>query len=239
MSQHSIFGRITQLARANINSLLDQAEDPQKMVEQMVRDYTSTISDAESAVAQTFGALRMMEADAREDQAAAEAWQVRAAAASERADEMRVAGDIGEADRFDDLARAALRRQIDDEIDTRRLAETIAEQAEMVERLKDGVIQMHARLDELRHKRDELVRRAKTAEVRNRMRDTMQNVDILDPNSEIARFEKKLRREEARIGGREELAASSLDAEFEGPGRLSSDAEVEARLAAMKSSQMG
>lgn len=238
MSQHSIFGRIAQLARANINALLDQAEDPRTMVDQMVREYTSAISDAESAAAQAFGALCMMEADAREDQAAAQAWQMRAVEASERADEMREAGNVGEADRFDDLARVALRRQIDDEADARRLAETIAEQSEVVERLKDGLTQMQARLDQLRRKRDDLVRRAKTAEVRNRMRDTMRNVDILDPNSEIARFEEKIRREEARISGREELAASSLDAEFEGPGRLSSDAEVEARLAAMKSSQM-
>ena len=40
MVKQSIFGRMAQLAKANINSLLDQAEDPQKMLDQMVRDYT-------------------------------------------------------------------------------------------------------------------------------------------------------------------------------------------------------
>lgn len=238
MSQHSIFGRIAQLARADINALLDQVEDPQKMVDQMVRDYTSAISDGESAVAQTIGMCRIMEQDAREDQRAAVEWQARAAAASERADEMRVAGDVGQADRFDDLARVALRRQIDDEANARRLAEAIAEQTDVLDRLRDGLAQMHARLDELRRKRDELIARAKTAETRNRMRDTMRSVDILDPGSEIARFEEKIRREEARIRGREEMGVSSLDAQFESPIRRSSDAEVEARLAAMKSSQM-
>ena len=47
MSKQSIFGRIAQLAKANINALLDQAEDPAMMLDQMVRDYTASISEAE------------------------------------------------------------------------------------------------------------------------------------------------------------------------------------------------
>ncbi len=75
---------------------------------------------------------------------------------------------------------------------------------------------MRGKLDELRRKRDELVGRAKTggrAEPGTRL--DPQSVDILDPTSEISRFEEKIRREEARIRGHEELAASSLDAQFE------------------------
>jgi phage shock protein A len=235
MSQQSIFGRIGQLARANINALLDQAADPQKMLDQMVRDYTSAISDAEGAVAQTIGNLRMMEYDAREEQAAAAQWGANASAASQKADEMRTAGNAGEADKFDDLARVALRRQIDSESDAKNLATTIAEQSEVVERLKDGLNQMRSRLDELRRKRDELISRAKSAAVQNRVRDSVQSVDILDPTSEISRFEEKIRREEARIRGHQELAASSLDAQFESPDKQAADTEVEARLTQLKS----
>jgi phage shock protein A len=235
MSQQSIFGRISQLARANINALLDQAEDPQKMVDQMVRDYTSAISDAEGAVAQTFGSLRMMEDDAREEQAAATQWGVKAAAASQRADETRSAGDPAEADRFDNLARVALRRQIDGETDAKNLCAAIAEQSELVERLKDSLNEMRARLDELRRKRDELANRAQAAAAQSRVRDSIKSVDILDPTSEITRFEAKIRREEARLSGHQELAASSLDLQFESLEREASDAEVEARLTQIKS----
>ena len=65
--KQSILGRIGQLARANINALLDRAEDPQKMLDQLVRDYTNSISEAEDAIAVTIGNLRLAEADHAED----------------------------------------------------------------------------------------------------------------------------------------------------------------------------
>jgi phage shock protein A len=57
----------------------------------------------------------------------------------------------------------------------------------------------------------------------------------MDPTSELGRFEDKVRREEARAVGAQELAASSLDAQFEQLDSLGDSAEVEARLAALKS----
>ena len=67
MAKQSIFGRIAQLTRANINGLLDQAEDPSTMLDQMVRDYTNSIAEAEEAVATTIGNLRLLEQDHAED----------------------------------------------------------------------------------------------------------------------------------------------------------------------------
>jgi phage shock protein A len=65
--------------------------------------------------------------------------------------------------------------------------------------------------------------------------DALSSVDVMDPTSEISRFEDKIRREEARVAGQAELAASSLDAQFESLEDESEDAEVEARLAALRS----
>ena len=80
--KQSIFGRIAQLARANINALLDSAEDPQKMLDQLVRDYTNNIAEAEQAVAQTIGNLRLAEQDYNADVAAVQEWGQKAVAAS-------------------------------------------------------------------------------------------------------------------------------------------------------------
>jgi phage shock protein A len=234
MSQQSIIGRVASLARANVNALLDQAEDPQKMLDQMIRDYTSAIGDAEGAVAQTIGSQRMMEEDAREEQAAAALWGVKATAASKKADELRMTEEI-EADRFDNLARIALRNQMAADADARTLAITIADQSAVVDRLKDGLHQMRLKLDELRRRRDELVGRAKSAQARDRVREAARDIDILDPTSEIARFEERIRREEARIRGHEDLAASSLDAQWASLETDATSAEVEAALQRLKS----
>jgi phage shock protein A len=233
MAQQSIFGRISQLAKANINSLIDSAEDPEKMMDQMIRDYTNNISEAEEAVATTIGNLRMIEEDSKEATDAAQEWGVKAAAAAKKGQELRAAGNTAEAGKFDNLARVALKKQIDFEGDVKELEPQIAQQTQVVDKLKAGIQAMHAKLDELNSKRDELVSRAKMAKAQSEVQDALQSVDIMDPTSEISRFEEKIRREEAKVAGQQELAASSLDAQFEALEDEAGDAEVEARLAAL------
>ena len=234
MTKQTILGRVTQLAKANINALLDQAEDPQKMLDQLIRDYTANISEAEQAVAATIGNLRLMEQDHREDVDAAKEWGDKALAASRKADELRAAGSVAEADKFDNLAKVALGRQLQSEKEAKTAEPTIASQTVVVDKLKSGLEQMKSKLTELKSKRDELVARAKSAQAQNQMMDSVKNINVLDPTSELSRFEDKVRREEAKAMGKQELAASSLDAQFEQLDSLGDSAEVEARLAALK-----
>tara|TARA_Y100000817_G_C16813570_1_gene525355 strand:+ start:62 stop:787 length:726 start_codon:yes stop_codon:yes gene_type:complete len=235
MAKQSILGRISQLMRANIHALLDQAEDPELMLDQLVRDYTNSIAEAESAVAQTIGNLRLMEQDHAEDVAAATDWGRKALAASTKADELRAAGDTADADKFDKLAKIALGKQLAAENEAKSAEPTIASQNEVVAKLKDGLDGMRSRLGELTAKRNELVARSKTAAAQSQVHDAIKSIDVLDPTSEIGRFEEKVRREEAKVLGQQELAASSLDAQFESLEDLDKQVEIEARLAALKS----
>ncbi|MGW7439434.1 PspA/IM30 family protein [Streptomyces sp. NPDC054849] len=234
MSKQTILGRVTQLAKANINALLDQAEDPQKMLDQLIRDFTNNISEAEQAVATTIGNLRMLEADHREDVEAAAEWGGKALAASRKGDELRAAGATADADKFDHLAKVALGRQIQSEKEAKTAEPTIAAQTAVVGTLKSGLESMRNKLTELQAKRDELVARAKTAQAQNTMLDAVKNIDVMDPASDLSRFEEKVRREEAMALGRQELAASSLDAQFESLDDLGKASDIEARLAALK-----
>ena len=232
--KQSILGRIGQLTRANINSLLDKAEDPEKMLDQLVRDYTNSIAEAEDAVAQTIGNLRLTEADHTEDVAAVKEWGSKALAASQKADSLRTAGQAIEADKFDRLAKVALSKQIGFEAEAKQSAPMIASQTEVVEKLKTGLIGMKGKLSELQTKRDQLVARAKTAEAQASVQDAVKSIDVLDPTSELGRFEDKVRRSEAQVAGQAELAASSLDAQFEELEASTTDVEVEARLSELK-----
>ena len=169
MAKQSIFGRISTLLRANINAMLDSAEDPQKMLDQLVRDYTNSIADAESAIAETIGNLRLLERDHQEDVQEAAEWGNKALAASRKADELRKAGSTADADKFDNLAKIALQRQISEEREAQAVEPTIASQTEVVEKLKDGLNGMKQKLGQLKSKRCELLARAKTAEAQNKV----------------------------------------------------------------------
>ncbi len=237
--KQSILGRIAQLTRANINALLDQAEDPEKMIDQLIRDFTNSIAEAEEATATTIGNLRLLEADKSEDETAVREWGAKAAAASARADQLRSAGQAGEADRFDGLAKYALQSQIQHEGEIEAALPQIAAQTQVVEKLKTGLNDMRLKLEELKRRRDDLVARSRAAQAQSQVMDAMSHIDVLDPTSELSRFEEKVRRDEARAAGKAELAASSLDAQFDSLDDLAADAEVARRLAALKGPQQG
>jgi phage shock protein A len=147
--KQSIFARVAQLAKANLNSLLDSAEDPQKMLDQMVRDYSENIREAESAIAQTIGNLRMAEEDHARAVSDANTWGSKAIAASRKADEFRAAGNSVDADKFDALAKVAIGRQMTAESTAKAQEPNLAAQNQVVDKLKQGLDQMRGKLREL------------------------------------------------------------------------------------------
>jgi phage shock protein A len=233
MAQTTILGRIGQLVRANINALLDSAEDPERMLDQLVRDFTNNIAEAEEAVAQTVGNLRLLEDDQREAQAAAADWGDKARAAARKAGELRSSAG-SDSERFDELAKIAIRRQISFENQVKTFDTQIAQQTELTDQLKDGLNKLRLKREELVQKRDELVSRAKMASAQRQVQEAVRDVSVMDPTSELNRFEERVRREEAMARGMQEVAASSLEEEFAALDDGEDDAEVEARLAALR-----
>ncbi|MSS85140.1 PspA/IM30 family protein [Actinomycetaceae bacterium WB03_NA08] len=232
--KESIFGRISQLLKANINALIDKAEDPGKMIDQLIRDYTNEIAEAEQAVAQTIGNLRLAEKDYDEDQRAAVEWGQKAVAASNKAEQCRTSGDTAGADKWDNLAKVAIGKQISFEEQAKSAEPLIESQRKVVDQLKDGLNQMKTRLADLKNRRDQLVARQKTAEAQAKVNDAIGSINVLDPTSELSRFEDKIKRTEALVAGQQELAADSIESQFAELETDASQIEVEARLAALK-----
>jgi phage shock protein A len=235
VAQTTILGRIGQLVRANINAMVDAAEDPEKMLDQLVRDFTNNIAEAEEAVAQTVGNLRLLEDDQREAQSAAADWGQKARAASSKADQLRAEGKAAEADNFDNLARVAIGRQVSLEDQIKTFTTQIAQQTELTDKLKDGLNKMRVKREELVQKRDELVSRAKMASAQRQVQEAVRDVSVMDPTSELSRFEERIRHEEAMARGMEEVASSSIEDQFASLDSDEDNAEVEARLAELKS----
>jgi phage shock protein A len=232
--KQTILGRISQLARANINALLDRAEDPEKMLNQLVVDFTNSIAEAEQAVAQTIANTRMAEEDLQTDRDAVQEWGRKAAAASAKAERMRAEGDTGAADRFDELARVALGRQISYEKQVEEAEPRIAAQNATVQQLKDGLTLMRTKLEDLKSRRDQLIARARSAEAQAQVQQSLASIDVFDPTSDLQRFEDRVRRQEAMVKGREEARATTLEDQFAELEDDAEGAEVEARLVALK-----
>ena len=230
--KQTILGRVSQLAKANINALLDRAEDPEKMLDQLVRDYTNSIAEAEEAVAQTIAHVRMAEGDLKADREAATEWGNKAAAAAKKADELTAAGDTAGADKFTNLARVA--RQIQHEGEAKEAEPTIQAQNAQVEQLKSGLVSMKTKLEDLKARRSALVARARSAEAQARVQQAVGSIDVMDPTSELGRFEDRIRQQEALVQGRAEAQSATLEDQFAELEDHSQDAEIEARLAALR-----
>jgi phage shock protein A len=226
MSKHGIIGRVTQLARANVDAIISSAQDPRQMLDQLVRDYTTNVAEAEQAIVQLTDNLRLAADDQQKDAWAVAAWGRKAEAASQDADELRAAGAAAEADRFDHLARAALSRQMVAENDVESVQHIITAQRESIDKLSSGLTQMKTELSGLKRRQD-------TMGARSRLQDAITTFEIMDPSSEVALFEEEVRREEARAHGGEELPASALDAQFSALDHID-NAEIEERLKAVK-----
>lgn len=226
----SMLGRLGQLVRANVPALMEGAEDPAAVIDQLIAELAATIPEAEAAVAQTLGNLRLLEHDRDETRATVEEWGRKAEAAAARAEALR-ATNPAEADRFEDLARVALTRQISYEGELDAFEGQVAQHAEVAEQLKGGLAQLRDKHADLVRRRDELVSRARMAEAQIAMRESAGS--RADPTGELDRFEEHVRMQEARVQGMAEVDAitegQALDLDVD-----PDDLEVQRRLDALK-----
>ena len=128
----------------------------------------------------------------------------------------------------------ALTKQMQFEDEIKTADPMIASQTQVVEKLKSGLNDMKLKLDQLKSRRDQLVARQKTAEAQNKVHDAMGSINVMDPTSELSRWEENIRRQEAQAAGKIELQKDSFESQFEELEKMGQQSEVDARLAALK-----
>jgi phage shock protein A len=146
----SVFGRISKLISANINNLLDQAEDPELMVKELIRDMEESIIELRRETVRAVARQKQLE---KQIQAAGDLTQEleqKAALALRKQDE--------------DLARRALGRKLHTERTREALARELEGAASVADRLKGDLARLEDQVQVARRKRDELIRRKRAAE---------------------------------------------------------------------------
>ena len=195
-----ILDRISTILRSNINAALDKAEDPEKMLDQILRDMSDAIEQAKGQVATVIAQEKQLEAERASAQRQATDWDQKAQRAVK-------AGR-------DDLAVECLRRKKDFE----GIAGTYQQQFDSQHAM---VTQLRSQLDLLMRKRDEAARNRDVLIARHRQAIAQQNISKqlaamsnLDHSSELGRMEHRIQEQEARAAAEMELNSgknASLD----------------------------
>ena len=214
--------RLMRLVRANVNDLIDQAEDPEKMIDQILREMQESIVMARAQVAAMIAQEKELELEAAETSKLAEEWGKKAGRAV-------TAGK-------DDLAREALRRKRDNEENSAIYTEQLGVQTQAVSKLKDQLRQLEAKYQTTLGARDTLVARQRRARSQRQVAEAVVVVTPLDPSSELDRMERKIRSEEAQAMAALEVGEESFESQFQA---LEAESDVEAELEALKASMGG
>jgi len=213
-----IFSRITDIFKANINDILDKAEDPEKMIKQMVIEMEEAVNKATTAVGSAIANEKQLERQHKEKKKLAAQWQERAVKAV----------NAGR----DDLARQALEKKNMFEKAATDLEAPVAEAKQTSTAMRGQLEQLKAKLDEARVRQGTLIARHQAAKAKKQISSSLAGVGD-GAFANFDKYEQKVLRAESEAEAMSELAGetTSLDDEF---AKLEAGSEVEEELALLK-----
>ena len=212
-----IFSRFTDIVNANINAMLDKAEDPEKIVRLMIQEMEDTLVEVRSAAARAIADRKQLDrrlADARRDTAD---WERKAELAVRKG--------------RDDLARAALAEKARGEQRVEGLKEQQAQVEEALARLNDDIAKLQEKLADAKARQKTLLMRHRTAGHRLEIRRQIHENKIDDALVRFEHFERKMEDLEGRVEAYDLGQRKDLGREFDS---LESQETVEAELAELK-----
>ncbi len=218
----SIFGRMADIVKANLNDLLDRAEDPEKMIKQMVIEMEEAVNKATLAVGQAIANEKSLERQYNKQLAQTNDWQQKALQA------------VGAG--RDDLARQALERKNSIQKNVTDLDKMLGEARATSVNLRGQLDQLKGKLDEARMRQSTLIARSQAAKAKKAISQSFAGVGS-DAFSKFDQLERKVEKTEAEAEAFAQLANenTSLEDQFKA---LGSGAEVDDELAALKA-QLG
>jgi phage shock protein A len=216
----TILERVSTLIRANINDLIDRAEDPEKVIKQLLLDMHSQLAQVKAEVAAAIADEKQPQQRYQENQDRATEWQQKAELAVQQGQ--------------DDLAREALLRRNAFQQTADGFKQQADEQARQVAVLKEALGQLEAKIDEAEAKKDLLIARSRRARAETQIRTTLSGLDTSGALASFERMEEKVTQQEARAAALGEVETDSVDERF---ALLQQEQEVERDLAALKAQQ--
>jgi phage shock protein A len=213
----ALLERVTTLIRANLNDLVDRAENPEKMIKQVILDMENQYMQVKTQVAVSIADRHMLEKKMKENEDAGADWYRKAERAVDKKE--------------DDLARAALERHRSYQKLAESYREQVADQKAQVEHLKVALGKLEEKLEEAKSKRDLLIARHRRSVASSRASRAQL---AMGDHSKVATFERlkdKIHHAEAVSSAERDLTADGLHEQL---GRLEREDEIERTLTEIK-----
>jgi phage shock protein A len=205
------------LISANLNAMIDRAEDPEKMVEEFLRQMRAELSEARAATAMAMADETRLRSQYERNKAETDDWQHKA--------ELAVQSDD------DELAREALLRKSN----SQKLADNYNAQwdaqHDQVEELRTALAKLEAKISEAEAKRDLIIAKNRRAQTQEAITSTLQTIQGASADSSMQRMEDKADERLARAQAMAEVSSQDLDTRF---SDLEAQNQVETDLADLK-----
>jgi len=219
-----IFGRLADVVSANLNDLVDRAENPEKMLKQIIREIEESIDKGKQEMAKVLTEAKRLDKEVDAKAKEAEEWEKRAEMAVDQSN--------------DDLARKAIERKLSHEKDLSTLQEQADATRAAADQMKENIKLLNDKLTEARAKRTALAARASAAKTAQKVQKQVQGLQ--DPGKALGKLEKFERRvedmeAEASALGAANQARDEVEKEFKQmEGGLAVESELEALKAKRK-----
>jgi len=210
--------RVSTLIRANLNDMIDRAEDPEKMIKQVMMDMENQYLQVKTQVAVSIADQHMLEKKLRENEDSGKDWMHKAEIAVDKAQ--------------DDLARAALDRFHTSQRLTLSYHEQVDDQRAQVEALKSALRKLEQKLDEAKSKRDLLLARHRRSVALGKAARAGTALGDNSKNATFDRLKDRVHQTEAVATAEVELITDDMGEKLV---RLDRDNEVERLLNDLKS----
>ncbi len=192
-----IFDRLSTLIRSNINDLISRAENPEKMLNQLIVDMRSQLAQAKQQVAAAIADEKRLAAQAEQEKKLGEDWEKRAVLAVQEG--------------RDDLAKQALLRHNEHVQNAVQLHDTWVKHREETEKLKVSLRQLNDKIEEAKRKKNILIARQKRAEAHRRIQETMSSISDKSAFQTFERMAEQIEHEERKL-----IAAAEVNEDLSG-----------------------
>jgi phage shock protein A len=214
----ALMERVSTLVRANLNDLIDKAEDPEKMIKQVILDMQNQLLQVKTQVAIAIADQHLLEKKHKENQEKDAEWVRKAELAVDK--------------KQDDLARAAIERSLSYRALAANFAQQVADQTVEVENLKTALRKLEQKLAEAQAKSDLLIAQHRRARALNKAGDARMAMGGPSSAAAFDRMKGKVQRSQALSQAKAELTADSIEDRL---ASLEKQDEVERLLAELKS----